>query len=157
MTITSLRTCKPLDDHHLTEMKRSLHAKPLRVRDGQQQAVRQLFLGAVLGQQQLVEARVRGGQAVRVGAAARHNECELAAALDRNPITARTKLKQQLALFVSERVNNFPERANDARILVVALVDRDSLQVGPVYTGGAAHQHLQLLRTQQRQGKASAH
>lgn len=64
------------------------HAEALRVVDGLQQAVLQLLLVGVLGQQQHIEARVTGGQPIAVRPVAGDHHFQAAKAADRHAIGA---------------------------------------------------------------------
>lgn len=95
-----------------SKQKVLLEPKALGILYGCEEAVPHLFLCQVLWEQEDVEARVAGGEAIRVGAASLDDEGELAEAPDRSPVAPCGEQKEPLLLLKGQRVQNL--KASDA-------------------------------------------
>mmetsp|Transcript_8322 Transcript_8322/g.29551 ORF Transcript_8322/g.29551 Transcript_8322/m.29551 type:complete len:734 (-) Transcript_8322:1002-3203(-) len=111
---------------------------------------------AVLGQQEVVEARVRRGQVVAVGPRARDDELEMPEAADGRAVAARHE-RQQLALVRRrERVHHLPEVPHCRAVLAEAVLVSRSLRLQrlEVQHLAAADEQLQLRGAEQLQRRA---
>mmetsp|Transcript_50239 Transcript_50239/g.86022 ORF Transcript_50239/g.86022 Transcript_50239/m.86022 type:complete len:253 (-) Transcript_50239:852-1610(-) len=137
---------------------RSPQPKALRLMDGAPQLFVELLEGSILRNQQVVKARVAGGEAVAVGPHARDDEREAREAVDGRAVAARGKLQKEPFLVVVKRVQRLPKEANGLAALVEAVVVFGRpLQRFEVQHGVAAHQKLQLFGLEHLQRLPAAH
>lgn len=89
------------------------HAEALGVADGLHEPVLQLVPRAVLGQQEHVEAGVRGGEAVRVGAVSGDDQFQVAQPAHGHPVRAGRELQQLALVLERQTVHDAPEVFDD--------------------------------------------
>mmetsp|Transcript_16851 Transcript_16851/g.51812 ORF Transcript_16851/g.51812 Transcript_16851/m.51812 type:complete len:657 (+) Transcript_16851:161-2131(+) len=136
---------------------RSSQAESLGVLDGEQEPVAELLDGAVLGQEEVVEAGVARGQALRVAAVLGHDDVEAAEAADGRAVRARHELEERPLLLLAEAVHDDPEVADDGAALGVAVgVLRRLLEVLEVERRVAADEELELFAAEEVQDAAAA-
>lgn len=92
------------------------HPEALGVADGLHEAVLELVPRVVLGQQQHVEAGVRGGQAVAVGPVAGDHQLQVAEPPHRHPVRARGELQQLSLVVQAQAVHDAPEVLDGLRL-----------------------------------------
>jgi len=89
--VTKLHTCM---------MDASLQTKALSIHDGKLQSVSQLLLALIRGQQQSVEAGMRGWQLVAVSAVSLDDAAQVAQTANGSSVTASEELEEAALLFI---------------------------------------------------------
>eukprot|EP00964_Phaeocystis_antarctica_P050793 scaffold29566_cov51-Phaeocystis_antarctica.AAC.5 len=129
----------------------------LGVLDRLDQLLLRVLEALVLGQQQVVEARVRRRQPVLVRAVLGDDECEVAQPLDGDAVGAGAEEEESLLHLDRQAVHRLPQEGDGgvvAREAVVVL--RDALQCLEIQHRRAADEQLELLPAEELQAVAAA-
>lgn len=132
-----------VDQGHLLDQ-----AEALVVGDGQLELLREFFLVGILWNEELVEAGVRTGQKLGIGALPRNGQLGLvsAQALRRCPRAAGDEGQELFLLLQRVFLDDFPEPHDRLRFRVVPIVRRVALEFVKVQCLAPTNQHLQLVR-----------
>ena len=87
-------------------MDASLQTKALSIHDGKLQSVCQLLLALIRGQQQSVEAGMRGWQLVAVSAVSLDDAAQVAQTANGSSVTASEELEEAAFLFVVHHLSD---------------------------------------------------
>ena len=115
------------------ELESSDDVESLRVADGLEQLLLELLLVLVLGQQEVVEARVRRRESALVDRVPADDKVEVAESLDRAAVGAGTEDEELLLHLEGELVDHLPQQRHRRVLLCVAIVIlRHTLQGGKI-------------------------
>mmetsp|Transcript_11500 Transcript_11500/g.28707 ORF Transcript_11500/g.28707 Transcript_11500/m.28707 type:complete len:485 (-) Transcript_11500:933-2387(-) len=149
----------PVDAHSpLAARGGSDDVEALGVLDGLDELLLRVLEALVLGEQQVVEARVRGGEPVLVRAVLGDDEGEVAQPLDGHAVGARAEEEEALLHLDRQAVHRLPQ-VGDGRVVAreAVVVLRDALEGGEVEHGRPADEQLELLPAEELQAVAAAH